>query len=144
MGTEDRNKVLVERFFAAMNAGDSSTIVAAYAEDGSVWTSGGTLISGTFSKAQIREASGRIFEAFPHGILFSILAMTAEGERVAVEAARDADHDEAIKRENTEFMAGAIPNAGLLLQPEVSHFSMLQAPQQFTDDVKRFLDRKWD
>jgi pimeloyl-ACP methyl ester carboxylesterase len=56
----------------------------------------------------------------------------------------DADHDEAIKRENTVFMAGAIPNAGLLLQPEVSHFSMLQAPQQFTDDVKRFLDRKWD
>jgi hypothetical protein len=41
-------------------------------------------------------------------------------------------------------MAGAIPRAGLLLQPEVSHFSMLQAPQQFTDDVKRFLDRKWD
>lgn len=56
----------------------------------------------------------------------------------------DADHDEAIKRENTEFMAGAIPNAGLLLQPEVSHFSMLQAPQQFTDDIRRFLDRKWD
>jgi pimeloyl-ACP methyl ester carboxylesterase len=56
----------------------------------------------------------------------------------------DADHDEAIKRENTEFMAGAIPRAGLLLQPEVSHFSMLQAPRQFTDDVKRFLDRKWD
>jgi pimeloyl-ACP methyl ester carboxylesterase len=56
----------------------------------------------------------------------------------------DADHDEAINRENTEFMAGAIPNAGLLLQPEVSHFSMIQAPQQFTDDVKRFLDRKWN
>ncbi|GEP59148.1 alpha/beta fold hydrolase [Reyranella soli] len=32
----------------------------------------------------------------------------------------DADHDEAIKRENTEFMAREIPNAGLLLQPEVS------------------------
>lgn len=56
----------------------------------------------------------------------------------------DADHDEAIKRENTEFMAGAIPDAGLLLQPEVSHFSMLQAPQQFTDDTRRFLERKWD
>ncbi len=35
----------------------------------------------------------------------------------------DADHDEAIKRENTEFIAANIPNAGLLLQPEVSHFS---------------------
>ncbi|MDP2373390.1 alpha/beta fold hydrolase [Reyranella sp.] len=56
----------------------------------------------------------------------------------------DADHDEAIKRENTEFMAREIPNAGLLLQPEVSHFSMLQAPRQFGDDVARFLERKWD
>jgi pimeloyl-ACP methyl ester carboxylesterase len=56
----------------------------------------------------------------------------------------DADHDEAIKRENTEFMAGAIPDAGLLLQPEVSHFSMLQAPGQFSDDVLRFLERKWE
>ena len=55
----------------------------------------------------------------------------------------DADHDEAIKRENTEFMAGAIPDAGLLLQPEVSHFSMLQAPGQFSDDILRFLDRRW-
>jgi pimeloyl-ACP methyl ester carboxylesterase len=30
----------------------------------------------------------------------------------------DADHDEAIKRENAEFMASEIPNAGLLLQVE--------------------------
>jgi pimeloyl-ACP methyl ester carboxylesterase len=56
----------------------------------------------------------------------------------------DADHDEALQRENTEFMVGEIPDAGLLLQPEVSHFSMLQAPRQFTDDVRRFLERKWD
>ena len=56
----------------------------------------------------------------------------------------DADHDEAIKRENTEFMAAAVPNAGLLLQPEVSHFSMLQAPDQFADDILHFLKRKWD
>jgi pimeloyl-ACP methyl ester carboxylesterase len=55
----------------------------------------------------------------------------------------DADHDEAIRRANTELMANAIPNAGLLLQPEVSHFSMLQAPDQFTGDVLRFLARKW-
>ena len=52
----------------------------------------------------------------------------------------DADHDEAIKRENTEFMAANIPNAGLLLQPEVSHFSFLQDPQQFNTDVLHFLE----
>jgi pimeloyl-ACP methyl ester carboxylesterase len=51
----------------------------------------------------------------------------------------DADHDEAIKRENTEFMAAQIPHAGLLLQPEVSHFSFLQDPQQFNDDVMHFM-----
>ena len=56
----------------------------------------------------------------------------------------DADHDEAIQRDNTEFMAREIPNAGLLLQPEVSHFSMLQAPSQFTDDVRHFLEWKWN
>jgi pimeloyl-ACP methyl ester carboxylesterase len=52
----------------------------------------------------------------------------------------DADHDEAIKRENTEFMANTIPNAGLLIQPWVSHFSFLQDPPQFTNDVLHFLE----
>lgn len=52
----------------------------------------------------------------------------------------DGDHDEAIKRENTEFMAAQIPKAGLLLQPEVSHFSFLQDPKQFNSDVLHFMD----
>jgi pimeloyl-ACP methyl ester carboxylesterase len=51
----------------------------------------------------------------------------------------DADHDEAIKRENTEFMAASIPGAGLLLQPAVSHFSFVQDPDQFSADVLHFL-----
>ena len=51
----------------------------------------------------------------------------------------DADHDEAIKRENTEFMAKQIPDSGLLLLPEVSHFSFLQDPQQFNADLLHFL-----
>ena len=53
----------------------------------------------------------------------------------------DGDHDEAIKRENTEFMAANIPGAGLSIQPEVSHFSFLQDPEQFSDDVLHFLGR---
>src|ERR1700733_11910829 len=51
----------------------------------------------------------------------------------------DGDHDEAIKRENTEFMAAQIPEAGLLLQPQVSHFSFIQDPTQFDNDVLHFL-----
>jgi pimeloyl-ACP methyl ester carboxylesterase len=53
----------------------------------------------------------------------------------------DADHDEAIKRENTEFMAREIPESGLLLQPCVSHFSFLQDPGQFNRDVLHFLEQ---
>jgi pimeloyl-ACP methyl ester carboxylesterase len=51
----------------------------------------------------------------------------------------DGDYDEAIKRENILFMAKQIPGAKLLLQPDVSHFSFLQNPQQFNDDLLRFL-----
>jgi pimeloyl-ACP methyl ester carboxylesterase len=64
----------------------------------------------------------------------------ADLQRIAVPVwIVDADHDEAIKRENTLFMAAQIPNAGLLLQPEVSHFSFIQDPGQFTADVLHFL-----
>jgi pimeloyl-ACP methyl ester carboxylesterase len=52
----------------------------------------------------------------------------------------DADHDEAIKRENTEFMAASIPGSGLLLMPEVSHFAFLQDPAQFNAEVLHFLE----
>ena len=51
----------------------------------------------------------------------------------------DADHDEAIKRENTLFMADNIPESGLLIQPQVGHFSFLQDPAQFNGDVLHFL-----
>lgn len=54
----------------------------------------------------------------------------------------DGDHDEGIKRENTEFMADNIPNAGLLIQPNVSHFAFIQDPTLFNHDVLSFLARK--
>jgi pimeloyl-ACP methyl ester carboxylesterase len=53
----------------------------------------------------------------------------------------DGDHEEAIKRENTLYMADRIPGACLLIQPGVSHFSFLQDPEQFTRDVEHFLVR---
>jgi pimeloyl-ACP methyl ester carboxylesterase len=52
----------------------------------------------------------------------------------------DADHDEAIKRENTLFMADHIPDSGLLIEPQVSHFAFLQDPEQFNVDVLHFLN----
>ena len=83
---EETNRRLTREFFAALGRGDVEAIVDAYDEDGSCWTSGRTLISGTLSKAQIRAGAGAVLEAFPEGLDFTIHAMTAEGERVAVEA----------------------------------------------------------
>jgi pimeloyl-ACP methyl ester carboxylesterase len=51
----------------------------------------------------------------------------------------DGDHDEAIKREHTEYIAATIPGAGLLILPNVSHFAFLQDPVQFNDAILHFL-----
>ncbi|OLF51694.1 alpha/beta fold hydrolase [Pseudomonas chlororaphis] len=52
----------------------------------------------------------------------------------------DGDHDEAIKREHTEYMAATIPGAGLLILPNVSHFAFLQDPGLFNAALEHFLD----
>lgn len=54
----------------------------------------------------------------------------------------DGDHEEAIKRDNTEYMAARIPGSGLLIQPGVSHFSFLQDPAQFNADLLHFLSAR--
>ena len=51
----------------------------------------------------------------------------------------DGDHDEAIKRPHTEYVAAAIPHAGLLILPNVSHFAFLQDPDQFNFAILHFL-----
>jgi pimeloyl-ACP methyl ester carboxylesterase len=53
----------------------------------------------------------------------------------------DGDHDEAIKREDTDHMAALIPGAGELILPEVSHFAFLQDPVQFNQSLLHFLAR---
>jgi pimeloyl-ACP methyl ester carboxylesterase len=51
----------------------------------------------------------------------------------------DGDHDEAIKRAHTEYIATTIPHAGLLILPNVSHFAFLQDPDQFNFAILHFL-----
>lgn len=85
MGIEE-NKRIIREFMEATSAGDVERIVAAYAEDGILQTMGRTLISGTYTRDQVAAAAGRIFQIFPEGITFTIHGMTAEDNRVAVEA----------------------------------------------------------
>ncbi|MER8900649.1 alpha/beta hydrolase [Mesorhizobium sp. M0761] len=52
------------------------------------------------------------------------------------------DHDEAIKREHTEYMASVIPGAKLIILPNASHFAMLQASDEYSQAALDFIDAK--
>jgi pimeloyl-ACP methyl ester carboxylesterase len=54
----------------------------------------------------------------------------------------DGDHDEIVKREHTEYIAATVPNAGLLILPNSSHFALLQDPALFNAAMLHFIDDK--
>ncbi len=51
----------------------------------------------------------------------------------------DGDHDEAINRPHTEYIARTISGAGLLILPNASHFAFLQDPGMFNYAILHFL-----
>jgi pimeloyl-ACP methyl ester carboxylesterase len=55
-------------------------------------------------------------------------------------AIADGAHDEAIKREHTEYLARTIPHAKLVILDDASHFGMLQNPKEFSAAVLALLN----
>ena len=92
MKTCDRNKELTRTFIEAIGRGDAQYIADSYADDGRLHTMGQTLISGVYDKATIREFAGSVLDSFPDGIKYTIHNMTAEDDRVAVEATGEGMH----------------------------------------------------
>ena len=80
------NKRLVRRLFECLSQGDTKAVLDLYAEDASVWTAGSLAFSGRRSKQEVTPLMEGILSAFPEGLRFTIHGMTAEGDRVAVEA----------------------------------------------------------
>jgi pimeloyl-ACP methyl ester carboxylesterase len=54
----------------------------------------------------------------------------------------DSDHDEMVNHDQPRTMADWIPDSGLLIEPDVSHFGFIQNPDQFNADILRFLKQK--
>lgn len=52
------------------------------------------------------------------------------------------DHDEAITRKHTDYMASVIPGAKLIILKDVSHFAILQDPEGYTKAVTDFWGEK--
>lgn len=83
---EESNKELARVFLDALSRADQDRVRALYADDFQLWTAGSLPFSGTSDKAQALEGMPQILGLFPDGITFTIHAMTAEGDRVAIEA----------------------------------------------------------
>lgn len=85
MGLED-NKELVRRFWTAFSTLRMQDAYDMLAEDATWWIAGELSISGTYSKAQFVELSSGILTEFPQGIVVTPKILTAEEDRVAMEA----------------------------------------------------------
>ncbi|MDB5394550.1 MAG: hypothetical protein JWM91_2056 [Rhodospirillales bacterium] len=92
MSDIERNKEIARNFFVAMSNGDIPAIIGAYDDDVKIHTMGNTLISGVVNKTRAKEFAGQVLGAFPQGIRFVIHELTAEGDRVAIEAESFATH----------------------------------------------------
>jgi len=90
--TLEANKQLAREFIDALSRADTEWVLAHYADDMVMWTAGTLAISGTRGKAEIRELMDGILGAFPNGLRFELEAMTAEADRVAIEAESDGIH----------------------------------------------------
>ena len=85
----EANKQVVLRFFEHFSAGKTDAALAFMAERATWWVAGMPekfVLAGTKTKAQFAELVGGIGAAMPKGLRVTPTGLTAEGDRVAVEA----------------------------------------------------------
>ena len=85
--------------------------------------------------ATFAEAVGRMQRTEPN---YSIHDLAQVHVPVAIV---QGEHDEFIKLEHAEYLAGSIPGAELILLPGVSHFAPLQRPEKFNQVMLTFLGK---
>lgn len=86
------NKQIVTDFLKKFSAGDHAGALELMAEDGTWWVAGTMPISGTKTKAEFAQLLVGVGDMIDGPLTIDPYAMTAEGERVAVEATSSAEH----------------------------------------------------
>lgn len=89
---EKTNLETVTRFIKLVEKQDTKGFLSLYHPEGTCWTSGNTMISGTFTLEQITPLADGLFELFPEGLKMTIHATTVQGNRVAMEAESNGRH----------------------------------------------------
>ena len=94
----EANKALVREYWRQINEKQSSEVLALCTDDFVFWFPG---TGGGFrTREQCRETFDSIFDIFPQGLIFTLYEMTAEGERVALEAESHGTHASGKKYNN--------------------------------------------
>lgn len=82
----ESNKQVVRRFWEAFSASRLQDAYDLLTADATWWIAGELSISGTYTKAKFIELSSGIITEFPRGIQVTPTVLTAEDDRVAMEA----------------------------------------------------------
>ena len=88
----EANKRLASNFIDALSSGDPQKILNLYTDDATVWTAGSLPFSGLHPREAVVALCEGLLGAFPGGLRFDVTAMTAENERVAIEAEGHGQH----------------------------------------------------
>ncbi|HZO82142.1 MAG TPA: nuclear transport factor 2 family protein [Candidatus Binataceae bacterium] len=85
MSAEDNKKVVLG-FFENMNVGNGAAVLGALADSATWWVAGNFALSGTKTKAQFAQLIGELGARIDGALRVTPVGVTAEGDRVAVEA----------------------------------------------------------
>ena len=88
----EANKAVARKFFDFLEAGDAAGLLSIYSDDFTCWTAGSLPFSGSHPRDEVAAMVNGVTTVFPKGWRFTVRAMTAEGERVAVEAECVGEH----------------------------------------------------
>jgi len=83
---EEENKELARQMLQALTNADVDWVREHYADDFQIWVTGSLPFSGTNDKAGALAGMPAVLDLFPEGLVFTVKDMTAEGEKVAIEA----------------------------------------------------------
>ena len=85
------NKAVVRKFLEAFSESRFDDALDLMDDEGTWWVAGSTDISGTYTKEGFRELASGVAGGTRGGIRLSPTGITAEGDRVAVEAVSDGE-----------------------------------------------------
>jgi len=86
MSDLETNKAVVKRFWQAFSASRFDDALALLAADATWWVAGATDISGSYTKAECTRLVAGVSEGSEGGIQVTPTQLTAEGDRVSMEA----------------------------------------------------------